>query len=262
MIALTRSRQLILVSVLSIPLMVSVVALEHLISLEASNPQPLVVPSLEEGKTEPPLSIAPEPPTTTPEQTDRERQNVAQAQLQDGDWLMKRSQLKAAKSVYQDLLGRSDLGQNSEVQNLASQRLEKLEKAIVATQIKDKQTKDKQAQDKLKAEAKKKSLLKPEIKSAIKPAVRPATQAVTFTEPQTPLSVSSPEPWEMQPQELTPANFPQPSSAIDPQMGTPRIGEKVRFEFQADLTTEPLEAGFGPGADRVTPRLVPNSFAE
>jgi hypothetical protein len=251
---ITRSHQLILVSVLSIPVMVAVGAVGHLVSLDASAPQPLVVPSLEDGKTEPKLSIVPSLPEQPSVQTDRERQNAAQTQLQDGDWLMKRGQFKAAKSVYQALLDRSDLGQDSEVQNLASQRLEKLEKAIVASQIKDKQ-----AQDKLKAEAKKKSLLKPEIKSALKTPIKPTTKAVALAE--APIAVSAPERLEMEPQELTPIHSPQPASAID-LTGTRRIGQNVRFEQSSDLTTEPLEAGFEPGGDLVTPRLVPNSFAE
>jgi hypothetical protein len=256
MIALTRSRQLILVSVLSLPVMVTVGAVGHLFSLEASAPQPLVVPALEAGK-DPAVSIVPEVPTTDSEQTDRERQNVAMTQLQDGDWLMKQGNFKAAKKVYQALFNRSDLGQNSELQNLASQRLEKLEKAIVAAALQDKQT-----QDKLKADAKKKSLLKPEVKSADKTPVPPAAKPVTIaTQPLEPLSVSSPDSIEVPPGELTPRYKPLPSSAID-LMGTRRVGENVRFELQSDLTTEPGAAEFGREAAPVTPRLVPNFFAE
>lgn len=253
MIALTRSRQLILASVLSLPLIVSVGAVGHLLSLEASTPQPVLVPTVEDGKTEPILSIAPSLPEPPQAQTDRERQNAAQAQLQDGDWLMKRGQFKAAKSVYQALLDRSDLGQDSDMQTLASQRLEKLEKAIVAANLEDKRNRDK-----LKATAKKKSLLKPDIKSAVKPTPKPVALAAT---PSAPLSVSSPEYQETFPGELPSGNALQPSSARD-LTGTRRVGENVRFEHPSDRTTEAVEAGFEPEVVPVTPRLVPNSFAE
>jgi hypothetical protein len=260
MIALTRSRQLILVSVFSIPMMVAVGAMGHLVSLEASAPQPLVVPALEQA--EPTLSIVPSLPESPPAQTDLERQNAVRAQLQDADWLVKRGQLKAAKSVYQALLDRSDSESDADLKALATQRLEKLEQSIVAIRLQDQQR-----QDKLKAEAKKKSKRPPEIKSAIKtptkPTTKPTIQAVKLTE--APIAVSSPDPLEMglemEPQEFTSIHLPQPSSAID-LTGTRRIGQNVRFEQSSDLTTEPLEAGFGPGADRVTPRLVPNSVAE
>ena len=53
MIALNRSRQIILVSVFSVPVMVAIGAIGHLVSLDASVLKPLNVPSLEMGKTEP-----------------------------------------------------------------------------------------------------------------------------------------------------------------------------------------------------------------
>lgn len=260
MIALTRSRQLILVSVFLVPMMVSVGAVGHLVSLDASTPQPLVVPSLE--GTDPLLSIVssfPEP-TQTPDQTDRERQNTARAQLQDGDWLMKQGQFKAAKSVYQALLNRSDL--NSEVKTLATRRLEKLETAIVAANLDEKRS-----QDKLKAVAKKKSLLKPDVKSALKPAIKPIAKPVALvTTSDAPLSVSSPEqldvfPGELSPVSHSPASRPQSSSARD--LTDPyRIDDSVRFERPSDRTTEPGEPWFEPEAVPVTPRLVPNSVGE
>ncbi len=255
MIALTRSRQLILASVFLVPMMVSVGAVGHLVSLDASTPQPLVVPSLEEGRTEAPPSIVssfPEP-AQSPDQTDRERQNVAQAQLQDGDWLMKQGNFKAAKTIYQALINRSDLGQESEIQTLATQRLEKLEKTIVAAALEDKRNRDN-----LKAAAKKKSLLKPDAKSAVKPTPKPVELAVT---PSAPLSVSSPEQLDPFPGTLPSGKTLQPSSATD-LTGTRRVGDNVRFELQSDLTTELGEPGFGLEADRVTPRLVPNSGNE
>ncbi len=253
MIALTRSRQLILASVLSLPLIVSVGAVGHLLSLEASTPQPVLVPAVEDDQTEAMQSIAPSLPEPPQAQTDRERQNVVQTQLQEGDWLMKQGNFKAAKSVYQALLDRSDLGQESEIQTLATQRLEKLEKTIVAAALEDKRNRDK-----LKTAAKKKSLLKPDVKSAVKPTPKPVELAVT---PSTPRSVSSPEQLEAFPGELPSGNTRQPSSATD-LTGTRRVGDNVRFELQSDLTTELGEPGFGLEADRVTPRLVPNSGNE
>lgn len=237
MIALTRSHQLILLSVFSVPVMVAVGAVGHLVSLDASVPQPLVVPSLEDGRTEMQTSIVPDLPDQDPaSQTDRERKNAAQAQLQDADWLMKRGQFKEAKTIYQALLDRSDLGQNSDLKDKATQRLEKLEKAIVAANQRDKRT-----QEKLKAEAKKKSLLKPEVKSALKkpadPMVTPVTMLVT------PVSISAPERLESSPEDFPPINVSQPPA--------------VR-----DLTTELGEPLFEPEAVPVTPRLVPNSGNE
>ncbi len=252
MIALTRSRQLILVSVLSVPVMIAMGAVGHLISLDASAPQRLVVPTLEEGRTEPTISIAPSLPTDSPDQTDRERQNVAMTQLQDGDWLMKQGNFKAAKQAYQALLNRSDLGQDSEVQNLASQRLEKLEKAIVAVNL----------QEKLKADARKKATLKPETKSAVKPPTKSVAKPVTLAaKPIEPLLVSAPDSMEVLPGELTPRNAAQPVSAIG-LTGTRKVGENIRFERSSDLTTELEEPGFEREAAPVTPRLVPNFFAE
>ncbi len=256
MIALTRSRQLILVSAFALPMMVAVGAVGHLVSLDASIPQPLLVPSLEGDRTEPMRSIVPNFPEKAevePTQTDRERQNATQAQLQEGDWLMKRGQFKAAKTIYQALLDRSD--SDAEVKTLATRRLEKLDKAIVAANLRDKQT-----QDKLKAEAKKKSLLKPEVKSATQP--KPIAKPVALvTTPNTPVLVSAPEQLDAFPGELAPGSNLQPSSARE-LTGTYKIDDSVRFERSVDLTTELGEPLFEPEAVPVTPRRLPNFVGE
>ncbi len=258
MIALTRSRQIILASAFLVPMMVAIGAVGNLVSLDASLPQPLRVPALEDGKTEPTPSIVPslpESPEVIQAQTDRERQNAAQAQLQDGDWLMKRGEFKAARSVYQALIARSDLGLDSDLKNLAGQRLEKLEKTVIAANLREKQTK-------LKADAKKKSLLKPEVKSALKTIAPTAKPVALIAQP---LSVSSPEELDLLPGELPPTgNKFQPAVAGDSNdlMGTTRVGESVRFERLSDRTTELGEPEFEPEAARVRPRLVPNSGNE
>ena len=105
MIALNRSRQIILVSMFSVPIIVAIGAIGHLVSLDASILKPLNVPSLEMGKTEPDatpdvatsnVSIN---PTIEAKQTDRERQNVASAKLQDEQWLIQQQRIKNAKNT-------------------------------------------------------------------------------------------------------------------------------------------------------------------
>ena len=89
MIALNRSRQIILVSMFSVTVMVAIGAIDHLVSLDASILKPLNVPTLEMGRIEPDLtsevnkSQVPINPTLAAKQTDRERQNVALAKLQN-----------------------------------------------------------------------------------------------------------------------------------------------------------------------------------
>ncbi len=103
MIALNRSRQIILVSAFSVTVMVAIGAIDHLVSLDASILKPLNVPSLEMGNTEPDLTsdltksqIAINStlnPTIAAKQTDRERQNVALAKLQDEQWLIQQEKI-------------------------------------------------------------------------------------------------------------------------------------------------------------------------
>jgi hypothetical protein len=109
MIALNRSRQIILVSMFSVTVMVAIGAIDHLVSLDASILKPLNVPTLEMGKTEPDLIsevnksqgvINPTlNPTLAAKQTDRERQNVALAKLQDEQWLIQQEKIKNAKNA-------------------------------------------------------------------------------------------------------------------------------------------------------------------
>ena len=101
MIALNRSRQIILVSVFSVPVMVAIGAIGHLVSLDASVLKPLNVPSLEMGKTEPDATTSQVSinPTVEAKQTDRERKNVALAKLQDEQWLIEQEKVKAAKNA-------------------------------------------------------------------------------------------------------------------------------------------------------------------
>ena len=113
MIALNRSRQIILVSVFSVMVMVAIGAIDHLVSLDAPILKPLNSPSLEMGKTEPNLTsdrtksqVAINPtlnptlnPTNAAKQTDRERQNVASAKLQDEQWLVQQEKIKNAKNT-------------------------------------------------------------------------------------------------------------------------------------------------------------------
>jgi hypothetical protein len=109
MIALNRSRQIILVSMFSVTVMVAIGAIDHLVSLDASILKPLNVPTLEMGKTEPDLTsevnksqVAINPtlnPTLAAKQTDRERQNVALAKLQDEQWLIQQEKIKNAKNA-------------------------------------------------------------------------------------------------------------------------------------------------------------------
>ena len=105
MIALNRSRQIILVSVFSVPVIVTIGAIGHLVSLDASTFKPLNVPSLEMGKTEPDATTSQvsidstQVPTIAAGQTDRERENVALAKLQDEQWLIEQEKVKAAKNA-------------------------------------------------------------------------------------------------------------------------------------------------------------------
>lgn len=109
MIALNRSRQVILVSAFSVTVMVAIGAIDHLVSLDASISKPLNGSSLEMDKTEPDLtpdltksqvSISPTlNPTIAAKQTDRERQNVASAKLQDEQWLIQQEKIKNAKNT-------------------------------------------------------------------------------------------------------------------------------------------------------------------
>ena len=109
MIALNRSHQIILVSAFSVTVMVAIGAIDHLVSLDASILKPLNVPSLEMGKTEADLTsdlnrsqVAINPtlnPTLAAKQTDRERQNVALAKLQDEQWLVQQEKIKNAKNA-------------------------------------------------------------------------------------------------------------------------------------------------------------------
>lgn len=109
MIALNRSHQIILVSAFSVTVMVAIGAIDHLVSLDASILKPLNVPSLAIGKTEADLTsdlnksqIAINPtlnPTLAAKQTDRERQNVALAKLQDEQWLIQQEKIKNTKNA-------------------------------------------------------------------------------------------------------------------------------------------------------------------
>ena len=105
MIALNRSRQIILVSMFSVPVIVAIGAIGHLVSLDASILKPLNVPSLEMGKTEPDATpdVATSNVSINPiieaKQTDRERQNVASAKLQDEQWLIQQQRIKNAKNT-------------------------------------------------------------------------------------------------------------------------------------------------------------------
>lgn len=109
MIALNRSRQIILVSAFSVTVMVAIGAIDHLVSLDASILKPLNVPSLEMGNTEPDLTSdltksqiainSTLTPTIAAKQTDRERQNVALAKLQDEQWLIQQEKIKNAKNA-------------------------------------------------------------------------------------------------------------------------------------------------------------------
>ena len=109
MIALNRSRQIILVSMFSATVMVAIGAIDHLVSLDASILKPLNVPTLEMGKTELDLisevnksQVAINPtlnPTLAAKQTDRERQNVALAKLQDEQLLIQQEKIKKAKNA-------------------------------------------------------------------------------------------------------------------------------------------------------------------
>ena len=109
MIALNRSRQIILVSMFSVTVMVAIGAIDHLVSLDASILKPLNVPTLEMGKTELDLTsemnksqVAINPtlnPTLAAKQTDRERQNVALAKLQDEQWLIQQEKIKNVKNA-------------------------------------------------------------------------------------------------------------------------------------------------------------------
>lgn len=160
MIALTRSHQIVLVSVLSLPMMVTIGAIGHLLSLDASRSQPLNVPALDVGVDPLSLEQSRDPQSTNQStnqstdqsngpvskdqmrstaQTDRERKNVALNQLQDGDWLMKQGDFKAAKVQYKLVLDRlgNDETDDSELREMATRRLDKLEKAIVAINKKD-----------------------------------------------------------------------------------------------------------------------------
>lgn len=109
MISLNRSRQIILVSMFSVTVMVAIGAINHLVSVDASILKPLNVSSLEMGKIEPDLTLdltksqVSINPTLNPiiaaKQTDRERQNVALAKLQDEQWLIQQEKIKNAKNT-------------------------------------------------------------------------------------------------------------------------------------------------------------------
>lgn len=109
MISLNRSRQIILISVFSATVMVAIGAIDHLVSVDASILKPLNMSSLEMGKTELDLTLdltkfqVSINPTLNPiiaaKQTDRERQNVALAKLQDEQWLIQQEKIKNAKNT-------------------------------------------------------------------------------------------------------------------------------------------------------------------
>lgn len=109
MISLNRSRQIILISVFSATVTVAIGAIDHLVSVDASILKPLNMSSLEMGKTELDLTLdltkfqVSINPTLNPiiaaKQTDRERQNVALAKLQDEQWLIQQEKIKNAKNT-------------------------------------------------------------------------------------------------------------------------------------------------------------------
>ncbi len=132
MIALNRSRQIILVSMFSATVMVAIGAIDHLVSLDASILKPLNVPTLEMGKTEPDLisevnksQVAINPtlnPTLAAKQTDRERQNVALAKLQDEQWLIQQEKIKNAKNALKKKTLAKTLATSPAIKPIVAQR--------------------------------------------------------------------------------------------------------------------------------------------
>lgn len=132
MIALNRSRQIILVSMFSATVMVAIGAIDHLVSLDASILKPLNVPTLEMGKTELDLisevnksQVAINPtlnPTLAAKQTDRERQNVALAKLQDEQWLIQQEKIKNAKNALKKKTLAKTLATSPAIKPIVAQR--------------------------------------------------------------------------------------------------------------------------------------------
>jgi hypothetical protein len=132
MIALNRSRQIILVSMFSATVMVAIGAIDHLVSVDASILKPLNVPTLEMGKTEPDLTsevnksqVAINPtrnPTLAAKQTDRERQNVALAKLQDEQWLIQQEKIKNAKNALKKKTLAKTLATSPAIKPMVAQR--------------------------------------------------------------------------------------------------------------------------------------------
>ncbi len=132
MIALNRSRQIILVSMFSATVMVAIGAIDHLVSLDASVLKPLNVPTLEMSKTELDLTsegnksqVAINPtlnPTLAAKQTDRERQNVALAKLQDEQWLIQQEKIKNAKNALKKKTLAKTLATSPAIKPIVAQR--------------------------------------------------------------------------------------------------------------------------------------------
>jgi hypothetical protein len=279
MIVLNRTRQMILASVFVVPMMVGVGAIAQLVSLDASVSTPLHRPTLEAGAEQPEVPEKPSVPneksTKSTEPTDRERHNVAMTQLQDGDWLMKRGDLKAAKGFYQAAIDRSDA--DSDIHRLATARLEKLERAIVAANTQDK-TKESAKAKKQTSQSLKKSSDKSSNKLLDKSTVKSTVKSIEQTKkPTEKLAVKPVDSTDDPSDRWEPIGVPQPDVKFvtEPIEQGSMVGQPENFEqmpqssdinWHSDLklvpSTGPLPDAWLPVNDRVTPPIERRSAGE
>ncbi len=129
-------------SLFVLPVSVSVMAAQELLSLDASVQQPISspaqLPQTQLPQTQLPESIVqPEDATATqtaPTQTAQERYNTTLATIQEGDWLMKQGKYKEAKATYRHALAQTT--QYADLETQTRDRLDLLDRRIqaIATQ--------------------------------------------------------------------------------------------------------------------------------
>jgi hypothetical protein len=115
-------------SLFVLPISVSVMATQELLSLDASVQQPISSPA-----QLPQSIVQPEDPTDPPTaatQTVQERYNMALATLQEGDWLMKQGKYKDAKATYRRALAQTT--QYADLETQTHDRLDLLDRRLQA----------------------------------------------------------------------------------------------------------------------------------